>query len=72
VYASRSIFLGKKCYIDELKGTDEKTGEREDWISYTHEREFLNRCIYYACDKLGYKNPFDLYKDLLQGKPVLF
>lgn len=71
VYASRSIFLGKKCYIDELKGTDEKTGEEKTGF-HIRMKGIPNKCIYYACDKLGYKNPFELYKDLLQGKPILF
>lgn len=71
VYASRSIFLGKKCYIDELKGTDEKTGEEKTGF-HIRMKGIPNRCIYYACDKLGYATPFELYKDLMNGKPIMF
>jgi hypothetical protein len=71
IIANRSIFLGKKCYIDELQGTDKTTGEV---VTDYHIRMkgIPNAVIKYTCDKLGYKTPFDLYLDLFDGKAISF
>lgn len=70
VYASRSLFLGKKSYIDELKGID-KDGNVN--IGYHIRMKGIpNSCIEYTTKKEGYKNPFDLYLDLYNGKEISF
>ena len=71
IYASRSIFLGKKCYIDKLQGTDEKTGENK--TSYHIRMKGIpNSCIEYTCNKLNYSTPFEMYEDLYNGKEISF
>jgi hypothetical protein len=71
VYASRSIFLGKKCYIDELKGTDEKTGElHTDY--HIRMKGIPNAVILHTAKKLKYDTPFELYQDLYKGKSIEF
>jgi hypothetical protein len=71
VYSARAIFLGKKSYIDELKGIDIKTGEI---ITDYHIRMkgIPNSCIYHTCKLLNYKTPFELYQDLSKGKEIEF
>jgi hypothetical protein len=71
VYASKSIFLGKKCYIDELKGIDEKTGEEKTGF-HIRMKGIPNKCIYHTCNKLGYTTPYELYQDLYNGKKITF
>lgn len=69
VYSRRAIFLGKKCYIDELVG--EKDGKQV--IDYHIRMKGIpNQCILYWTEKLGYKNPFELYEDLYKGVPIEF
>lgn len=70
VYATKSIFLGKKSYIDELKGVS-KTGEI---ITGYHIRMkgIPNACIEYTAEKLNLNNPFELYQQLLEGKKISF
>jgi len=71
IYASRSIFLGKKCYIDELKGEDEITGEtKTDY--HIRMKGIPNACVLYTSKKNGYKTPFDMYEDLFKGKMISF
>lgn len=70
IYASKSIFLGKKCYIDELRGTDK---EGKEQIGYHIRLKGIpNSCIKYTSNKLGYKNPLELYEDLYRGKTIEF
>ena len=71
VYATKSIFLGKKCYIDELKGTDEVTGEEKIGF-HIRMKGIPNKCIYHTCEQLGYENPYALYQDLYNGKKITF
>ena len=69
VYATRSIFLGKKCYIDELVG--EKDGKM---ITDYHIRMkgIPNKVIQYHTVKYGYSNPFEMYQDMYNGKEIVF
>lgn len=71
VFASRSLFLGKKCYIDELKGEDEITGV-EKTSFHIRMKGIPNSCILFATNRLGYSNPFELYQDLFNGKNISF
>jgi len=70
VYASRSIFLGKKSYIDELKGINEK-GEIKTGY-HIRMKGIPNSVIEYTYKKLGLNNPFELYQNLLKGETVNF
>lgn len=71
IFASRSIFLGKKCYIDELKGTDEKTGKNKTSF-HIRMKGIPNSCIEYTSKKLNYSTPFEMYQDLYNGKEISF
>jgi hypothetical protein len=70
VYASRSIFLGKKSYIDELKGVD-KNGKIKTGY-HIRMKGVPNSCIEYTTKKLKLNNPFELYEKLLKGDSVEF
>ena len=70
ILAKRSIFLGKKSYIDELQGID-KTGNTV--IDYHIRMKGIpNSVILHTANKLGYNNPFELYEDLYKGKAIEF
>lgn len=71
VYASRSIFLGKKSYIDELKGIDKKTKEIKTGY-HIRMKGIPNSCIEYTSKLLGVNNPFELYQKLMNGEQVSF
>lgn len=69
VYSRRAIFLGKKCYIDELVGM--KNGK--EVIDYHIRMKGVpNSCIKYTAKKLGYDNVFKMYDDLYNGKAITF
>lgn len=70
VYSRRAIFLGKKCYIDELVGKDKSGNEIVDY--HIRMKGVPNSCILYTSKKLGYATPFDMYKDLYAGKAIEF
>jgi hypothetical protein len=70
IVCSRSIFLGKKCYIDELQGTN-KQGEKETGY-HIRMKGIPGKVIEYTCKKLKYKTPFDMYADLYNGKEISF
>jgi DNA-binding MarR family transcriptional regulator len=70
IYAKRSIFLGKKSYIDELVGTNSKGEEVIDY--HIRLKGVPNSSILHACRKLGYKTPFELYEAMYDGKAVEF
>ena len=70
IYANRSIFLGKKCYIDELKGIDENGNEKTGY--HIRMKGIPSSCINFTAKKLGYNNEFDLYIDLYNGKQIEF
>jgi hypothetical protein len=71
IVATKSIFLGKKCYIDQLEGTN-KDGEKE--IGYHIRMKGIpEKCIHYVIEhNPKYKNPMDLYEDLYNGAEVAF
>ena len=70
VVARRSIFLGKKCYIDELVGTD---NEGNDFVGHHIRMKGIpNKVILYHTKKLGYASPFEMYQDLNKGKAIDF
>jgi len=71
IHAVRSIFLGKKCYIDELNGTNKNTGEIE--VDYhVRMKGIPNSVINYTCDKMGFKNVFEMYEKLFKGEEINF
>ncbi len=71
VISKRLIALGKKCYIDELEGTNIKTGEKV--IKYhIRLKGVSNESIYHACDKLNLKNPMEIYEKLYNGEKINF
>lgn len=70
VYAINSIFLGKKCYIDELECLSKDGNKYIDY--HIRMKGIPNSCINYTTTKLGYKNPLELYKDLYIGKEIAF
>lgn len=69
VYASRSIFLGKKCYIDELKGIDEKGQEQTDY--HIRMKGVPNSTIKYTAKNLNL-SVFELYEKLYEGDKIMF
>lgn len=69
VVSRRAIFLGKKCYIDELVGQKDGT----EVVGYHIRMKGIpNSCLLYTSKKLGYKTPFDMYEDLYKGIPITF
>lgn len=70
IIAIRSIFLGKKSYIDELQGTNEK-GEIVTGY-HIRMKGIPSKCLLYASDKNGFKNPFELYQSLYNGRQIEF
>ena len=66
-----SVFLGKKCYINKLRGIDNNTNE----IVYDYHircKGVDNDTILWTTKKLKYKNVFDLYVDMYKGKSIDF
>jgi hypothetical protein len=79
IYASRSIFLGKKCYIDELVGTTEKGEEKIDY--HIRMKGISSSCIDYTWRNFKESNPsyeielnspFELYELLYSGNEIIF
>jgi len=70
VYAINSIFLGKKCYIDELECVAKDGNKYIDY--HIRMKGIPNSCILYTTKLLGYNNPIELYKDLYKGKSIGF
>ena len=69
-HASRSIFLGKKSYIDELKGVDSEGKVKTGY--HIRMKGIPNSCIEYTSKLLGLNNPFELYEKLMNGEQVSF
>jgi dGTP triphosphohydrolase len=69
VYANRSIFLGKKCYIDELKGIDENGQEQTDY--HIRMKGVPNSTIKHTAKNLGI-TVFELYEKLYDGEAIKF
>ena len=70
VMARRSIFLGKKSYIDELVGTNHKGEQVVDY--HIRMKGIPNSCLYHASKKYGFANIFDMYEALYNGKSIEF
>lgn len=70
IIANASIFLGKKCYIDRLEGIDKNGNKQEDY--HIRMKGIPNSVILYTSKKLGYATPYDMYKDLYNGKAIEF
>ena len=70
VYAVNSIFLGKKCYIDQLECIAEDDKIYTDY--HIRMKGIPNSCILYTSKKLGYSSPFAMYEDLYKGKTITF
>ena len=68
ITARRSIFLGKKSYIDELVGTNDKGEEVVDY--HIRMKGIPNSCLLYASEKNGYANIFDMYEALYNNKSI--
>jgi hypothetical protein len=71
IVAVKSIFLGKKCYIDKLEGTN-KNGEKETGY-HIRMKGIPEKCIHYVVERTPkYKDVMDLYEDLYNGNEVAF
>jgi len=71
IVATKSIFLGKKCYIDKLEGTNSK-GEKETGF-HIRMKGIPEKCIHYVVQNTPkYKDVMDLYTDLYNGNEVSF
>jgi hypothetical protein len=71
IVATKSIFLGKKCYIDKLEGTN-KDGLKETGF-HIRMKGIPEKCIHYVVENTPrYKDVMDLYQDLYDGKEVAF
>lgn len=70
VKAIRSIFLGKKCYIDELQGIDDEGNKKIGY--HIRMKGIPNKVIEYTSKKLNYNTVYDMYKDLYDGKEISF
>jgi hypothetical protein len=71
VVATKSIFLGKKCYIDKLEGVD-KDGNKQNGF-HIRMKGIPEKCIHYVVEKSSkYNDVMDLYEDLYNGNEVVF
>jgi hypothetical protein len=71
IVATKSIFLGKKCYIDKLEGTN-SNGEKETGY-HIRMKGIPEKCIHYVVEHSPkYKDVMDLYIDLYNGNEVAF
>lgn len=68
IYARRSIFLGKKSYIDELVGTDSEGNQHIDY--HIRMKGIPNACLEYTSKQLGYDNIFAMYQALYDGQKI--
>ena len=67
----KSIYLGKKCYIDKLEGIGTKTGKKVESY-HIRMKGTPNQSIHYTYKKLELENPFELYNKLYEGNKVNF
>jgi hypothetical protein len=71
IVAVKSIFLGKKCYIDKLEGIN-KNGEKETGF-HIRMKGIPEKCIHYVVEHSDkYNDVMDLYIDLYNGNEVSF
>ena len=68
IIARRSIFLGKKSYIDELEGVDANGNTVIDY--HTRMKGIPNSCLEFAVKQIGLKNMFELYEKLWNGDSI--
>jgi hypothetical protein len=69
IHAIKSIFLGKKSYIDELNGTDKDGNIKTDY--HIRLKGIPNSTIHHTC-KLMKLTPIELYEKLYNGEVVEF
>jgi hypothetical protein len=66
----RSIFLGKKCYIDVLEGTHIETGLKN--IEYHIRLKGVGDKPIIHYSKINNINPYDIFKELFNNKSLTF
>ena len=71
VIATKSIFLGKKSYIDVLEGVDVKTNEVKSGY-HIRLKGIPNSAIWYKVNEEYKGDAYQLYVDLYEGKKVSF
>jgi hypothetical protein len=69
VTAKRSIFLGKKCYIDELQGIDENGNIKNGY--HIRMKGIPNSTIKYTAQKMNITE-YQLYEKLYDGEKIEF
>lgn len=70
VHADRSIFLGKKCYIDRLIGVDKNGDKITDY--HIRMKGIPNSTLRYTANKKYDGDLIKMYEDLYNGKKVSF
>ena len=71
IVAVKSVFLGKKCYIDKLEGIN-SNGEKETGF-HIRMKGIPEKCIHYVVENTPkYNDVMDLYIDLYNGNQVAF
>ena len=70
VYATKSIFLGKKCYIDQLECIAEDGNKYIDY--HIRMKGVPSSCVLYTSNKLSYDNPVEMFMDMYKGKEISF
>jgi hypothetical protein len=70
VIATKSIFLGKKSYIDVLQGVNKVSGEIETDY-HIRLKGIPNKVILYHCERQGI-TPYELYTQMYEGVPITF
>jgi hypothetical protein len=70
LYAEKSIFLGKKCYIDCLVGINPETNKIVRGY-HIRMKGVPNTTIYHTAKKLGI-NMYELYMKLYEGEKIKF
>lgn len=70
IIATKSIFLGKKCYIDRLEGENSEGKKEIDY--HIRMKGIPNSVILYTSKKLKYSDPMEMYEDLYKGKKIEF
>ena len=71
IYSDLFIGLGKKCYIDRLRGTDKTTGkERIDY--HVRMKGCPEKCIWRVAHDDYNGDIIKIYQDLYEGKKVRF
>ena len=71
VFARKSIFLGKKSYIDQIQGTNSKTGEIE-FDYHVRLKGVTKAGIKHAVTEGNYIDEFDMFEDMMNGTAIKF